>query len=204
MYRKNKHGLTDWLQLAALSVISLSSPSLFADFDVPSGEYTLEDTHGYITFSYNHMGFSNPQLSFNKFDVTLKADSDNPTNSQVMVHINSDSIDSRVDVFDKLLNGSDYFDSSNHPTITFASTEIKDNGDNTFAVKGHLTIKEVSKPITLQTTINKAANHPMLKVPTIGVSATATLNRSDFNLGKFVPVVSDQVDLVINVELIKK
>ena len=62
----------------------------------------------------------------------------------------------------------------------------------------------VFRYITLATTINKAANHPMRNVPTIGVSATAKLMRSDWGLGAYVPAVSDEVELSIEVELLSQ
>ncbi len=174
-----------------------------AGFAVPSGAYELENTHGYITFSYDHLGFSTPHVGFNSFDVALNADSEDPSKSTVSVTIDASSIDSRVEEFDKHLIGSDYFDTANHPEITFASTGMVATGENTFDVTGDLTIKGVTKPVTLNATINKAANHPMRGVPTIGLSATGTLSRSEWGLGKYVPAVGDEVTLNITVELIK-
>ena len=174
-----------------------------AEFAVPSGTYELENTHGYITFSYSHLGFSTPHVGFNAFDVSLDADSEDPTQSKVNVTIDAASIDSRVDEFDEHLNGPDYFDTSTHPKITFSSTKIVATGENTFDLTGDLTVKGVTKPVTLAATINKADKHPMRGVPTIGLSATGTLSRSEFGLGKFAPAVGDEVTLFVTVELIK-
>lgn len=188
--------------LATLA-LSLAGSVQAATFNVPSGTYELENTHGYITFSYSHLGFSTPHIGFNNFDVQLNANSENPAASTVNVTIDAASIDSRVDEFDKHLNGSDYFDTANHPEITFTSTEIVSTGADTFDVTGNLTIKDITKPLTLKATINKADNHPMMRVPTIGLSATGTLSRSEWGLGKYVPAVGDEVTLDITVELIK-
>lgn len=188
--------------ILTLAVACMSNMA-WADFGVPSGDYALEDTHGYITFSYSHLGFSTPHISFNKFTVDLQADSANPANSKISVVIDATSIDSRVDEFDEHLNGSDYFDTANHPTITFNSTGIEQSSDTMLVVTGDLTIKGVAKPVTLNVTINKAADHPMRKVPTIGISAGGKLSRTEFGLGKFAPVVGDEVTLYITAELIK-
>ena len=165
------------------AVALLIASNAFAEFPVPSGTYELENTHGYITFSYSHLGFSTPHVGFNSFDVTLDANSEDPTQSKVQVTIDAASIDSRVDEFDKHLNGADYFDTANHPEITFTSTGLVATGDNTFDVTGDLTVKGVTKPLTLAATVNKAANHPMRGVPTIGLSATGTISRSEMGLG---------------------
>ena len=171
---------------------------------VPSGAYTLENTHGYITFSYSHLGFSRPQLGFNTFTVDLELNSEDPSKSSVKVGIDANSIDSRVAEFDAHLKGDKFFATAANPGISFESTGIKMNSDTTASITGNLTIKGVTKPVTLEATLNKAAEHPMRKVPTVGLSATAKLMRSDWGLGEYVPMVSDEVDVVISVELIKK
>jgi polyisoprenoid-binding protein YceI len=179
--------------------------SVSADMsDVPSGKYTLDSSHGYITFTYSHLGFSNPRVGFNRFDTELELDSSNPENSSVEVTIDASSIDSRVAEFNEHLNGSDFFNTAEFPTITFKSTKVEATGENTFDVTGDLTILGTTKPVTLATTINKAANHPMRNVPTVGLSASAKLMRSEWGLGAYVPAVSDEVELSIEVELLSQ
>jgi polyisoprenoid-binding protein YceI len=153
--------------------------SVSADLsDVPSGEYTLDTSHGYITFTYSHLGFSNPRVGFNRFDTKLVLDSSDPENSTVEVTIDASSIDSRVAEFNDHLNGGDFFNTTEYPTITLKSTEIEATGENTF--------------------------HPMRNVATVGVSASAKLMRSEWGLGAYVPAVSDEVELSIEVELMSQ
>ena len=179
--------------------------SVSADLSaVPSGKYTLDSSHGYITFTYSHLGFSNPRVGFNSFDTQLVLDSSNPENSEIEGTIYVSSIDSRVPEFNEHLNCSDFFNTAEYPTITFKSTKIEATGENTFDVTGNLTILGTTKPVTLAATINKAANHPMLNVPTVGVSASTELMRSEWGLGAYVPAVSDEVELSIEVELLSQ
>ena len=185
---------------AALIAMPLS---VSADLsDVPSGKYALDSTHGYITFTYSHLGFSNPRVGFNSFDTVLDLDTGSPENSTVEVTIDATSIDSRVAEFNEHLNGADFFNTAEYPTITFKSTKVTATGDNTFDVTGDLTILGTTKPVTLATTINKAGNHPLRNVPTVGVSASTKLMRSEWGLGAYVPAVSDEVELSIEVELL--
>ena len=170
--------------------------------EVPSGKYALDSSHGYITFTYSHLGFSNPRVGFNSFDTVLDLDTGNPENSTVEVTIDATSIDSRVAEFNEHLNGADFFNTAEYPTITFKSTKVEANGDNTFDVTGDLTILGTTKPVTLATTINKAGNHPLRNVPTVGVSASTRIMRSEWGLGAYVPAVSDEVELSIEVELL--
>lgn len=187
----------------AASLASFAAGAMAA-WDVPSGEYGLDKTHAYITISYSHLGFSNPHVGFDSFDVNLTADSENPENSKVEVLIDATSVNSRVESFNGHLNGKNFFDTANFPAIIFKSTSIKSTGENSFNVTGDLTIKDITKPVTLAATINKAADHPMRKVPTIGVSATAKVSRSEWGLSRAVPNVGDEVTLMIEVELPQK
>ena len=168
---------------------------------VPAGTYKLEKTHGYINFSYTHLGFSRPVVGFNSFDVTLELNQEDITASAVTVNIDAASIDSQVEVFNGHLTSDDWFGVEANPDITFVATGIEMTGDNTMAVTGDLTIKGITKPVTLDAKVNKAGPHPFNKKPTIGISASATLNRSDWDLGKYAPAVTDEVELNIQVEL---
>ena len=187
----------------AATLLGLSFTAMAGLSDVPSGNYGLDKSHGYISYTYSHMGYSTPHVGFNSFDVELTLDSENPANSTVNVTIDATSIDSRVENFNGHLNGPNFFDTANHPTITFRSTSVEALGEDKFNVTGDLTIKGVSKPVTLDTTINKAADHPMKKIPIVGVSATATVSRSDWGLTRAVPNVGDEITIYISVELPK-
>lgn len=184
-----------------VGLLALAVPLAASGWDVPSGEYGLDKTHGYITFSYSHLGFSNPHVGFERFEVSLNADTENPEDSSIEVRIDATSISSRVEVFDDHLNGENFFDTTKHPQITFVSNGITSTGENTFDIVGDLTIKGITKPVTLNATINKAADHPFLRRPTIGVTAIGQVLRSEWDLSRAVPMVSDEVSIFIDVEL---
>lgn len=169
--------------------------------EVPSGNYGLDKTHAYITFEYSHLGFSNPHIGFKDFDANLILDSTNPENSSLDVTIDPASVYSRVEKFDGHLKGDKFFDVANYPTISFKSSSIEVVAADKLAVSGELSIKGISKTVVLDTTINKAANHPMRKVPTIGASAMTKLNRSEWGLGEYVPNVGDEVTIYLEVEM---
>jgi len=189
------------LRSLAFGLLALAAPLSAFAWDVPSGEYGLDKTHGYISFSYSHLGFSNPHVGFDDFEVSLNADAVNPEESSVNVLIDAASVESRVEVFNEHLNGEHFFDTTNHPEIAFASTGVTATGESTFDIAGDLTIKGITKPVTLNAAINKAADHPFLGVPTIGVTAEAQVLRSDWGLDRAVPMVSDEINILIDVEL---
>ncbi len=171
--------------------------------EVPSGSYTLDPTHAYITFQYSHLGLSNPTLGFDDFTVDLNLDSADPTKSMILVSIDPASIITGSAIFTEHLTGAEFFDVVNNPEITFQSTTIESTGDGTYSVNGDLTIKGESRPTTLNVTINAATNHPMTGKPVIGIGASGEILRSDYGLDKFVPHVSDEVSLNITAELNK-
>ena len=186
--------------LAILSITVLTR-SAFAAIDVPAGQYVLESSHAYITFSYSHLGFSTPHISFTEFDVDLQLDPANPANSTLNVTIDADSVESQVDEFNGHLVGERFFDTANHPSISFKSTSIELGAADTATINGDLTIKGITHPVVLDANLNKAGNHPMLKKPVAGFNAQAKVLRSAWDLGYAVPMVGDEVTIYISVEL---
>ncbi|WP_162143739.1 YceI family protein [Hellea balneolensis] len=168
----------------------------------PSGTYTAESTHAYIAFSYSHQGYSNPILRWGKFDGTLELDSENPENSTLDISIPAASIDSGVPAFDEHLISADFFDAENHPTITFKSTDMDQIVTGTGRVTGDLTIKGVTKPITLDVKLNKVGKHFRSGKDMFGISATGNLKRSEHGVDKYAPM-GDDVKLMIEVEFQK-
>jgi len=170
---------------------------------VSSGDYVMDVTHGYVTFSYNHLGFSNPQLRFRTVDATLDLNAEDPAASSVNVKIAADSIDTGVDIFDEHMNSADWLDTATHPEITFVSTALEQSDSGTGTLTGDLTIKGVTKPVTLDVTLIGAGPHPLNQKETVGVEATGTVLRSDFDLGAYAPAVSDEVKILISGEFNK-
>jgi polyisoprenoid-binding protein YceI len=189
-------------QFAAGATLAALATSAHAGLsDMPAGTYELDSQHGYVTFSYTHLGFSRPVIAFRDVSVELDLNPSDPGASALTVEIDPASVDSGVDDFDDHLRNEDFFDVDKHPEITFVATSIALSGDDTATVTGDLTIKGITKPVTLDATINKTGEHPFNKKPTIGISATGKLLRSEWALGKYAPAVTDEVVLNLQVEL---
>lgn len=172
--------------------------------ELPSGEYIMDKTHGYVVFSYDHLGFSKPILRFDDIDAVLTLDSTDPTQSKVSVKIDPASINSGVARFDEHLVGEDFFNVAKFPTITFESSDLSQLSSSKGTLTGNLTMKGITKPVTLNVTLNKAGENFRSGNPQAGFSAKGTLNRSDFDLGAYVPNVSDAVELIIEAEFGKQ
>ena len=181
---------------AATAPVADAAPTIEAQ----SGTYKLDPTHTIVLAQWNHMGFSNPSLNFANGNGELVYDAANPSASMVQVTFPLSGITSFTPDFDTHLASGDFFDVAKFPEATFKSTSVAANGPNRFTVAGDLTIKGISKPVTLDVTLNGAGPHPMTKAPTIGFDATTTVKRSDWGLDYAAPAVSDEVKLRITTE----
>ena len=181
---------------AATAEAEAAAPAIAAQ----SGTYVLDPMHTIVLAQWNHMGFSNPSLNFANGTGQLVYDAANPAASSVQVTFPLSGITSFTPEFDTHLASGDFFDSAKFPEATFKSTSVAANGTNKFTVTGDLTIKGISKPVTLDVTLNGAGPHPMTKAPSIGFDATGTVKRSDWGLDYAAPAVSDEVTLRITTE----
>ena len=185
---------------------STESPTVQTDSitaKMSPGTYVRDDRHAYISFSYSHLGLSNPQLFFNEFDATLELDSANMNNTAVSITIDAATIDSTVPELDDDLRSARFFDVANHPEITFQSTAYEQSSEDTGRLTGDLTVRGVTRSVTLDVKINSAAMNRMTRKEMIGVSATGTINRSDYGLDTLLPMIGDEVSLDIQVEFEK-
>lgn len=163
--------------------------------------YVIESTHTFPRFEYSHFGYSTQQSRFNKTSGQIVLDPAAKTAS-VDVTIDMKSVDTGFEAFNGHIQGEDFLDTAKYPTATFKSTASKFEGDKLAAVDGLLTIKGVTKPVTLTLTSFQCMEHPMMKKPACGANATARIKRSEFNAGKFAPFVGDDVTLTIAVEAV--
>ncbi len=179
-----------------------------AALDVPAGEYALDRTHASVTWRVKHLGLSNYPARFVTFDSTIKLDPADVTKSSVTVTIDPRSVRTEFpfpekEDFDKIV-AEKFLRAGEHPSISFSSTGLVATGATTGKLTGNLTLAGVTRPVTLDVKLNAAKEHPFRKVPAIGFSATGSLNRSDFGLKDLVPMVSDEVELMIEAEFLKK
>lgn len=165
--------------------------------------FNIDPGHTAARFEYSHLGYSTQLHRFDKTSGKIVLDRAAKTGS-VDVTIDAKSVNTGYPLFNEHIQDVDFFNTAKYPTITFKSTGVKFDGDKPVAVNGNLTIKGVTKPVTLTVTSFHAMPHPMLKRDAIGANAVTKIKRSDFNMGKNAPFVSDDVTLNIAVEAIKE
>jgi len=162
--------------------------------------YKLDPGHTMVLFSWNHFGFSNPSANLGQVDGTLVYDEAKPADSTVEATLPLAGLDTFVPKLDEHLKSADFLDAAKYPNVTFKSTKVTAAGKGKLKVTGDLTVHGVTKPVTLDVTLNKVGPHPMMKVQTVGFDATATIKRSDFGVGAYVPNVSDEIKIRITTE----
>ena len=188
-------------QLATLAFAIAAASLNTAAFAAPE-TYVADSSHTFSRFSYSHFGYSTQQSRFNKNSGKVIFDKAAKTGS-VDITIDTKSIDTGNDTFNEHIQGEDFLDTAKFPTATFKSTKVIFEGDKPTAIEGKLTLKGVTKPVTLSVTSFQAMPHPMLKKDAIGANATVTVKRSDFNMGKYAPHVGDDVKIDVALEAIK-
>ena len=161
--------------------------------------YTIDASHTFANFSWLHFGYAHHRGKFTDTKGTVTIDIAKKTGS-ADVTIQVASIDTGVPKLDTHLKSGDFFDAEKYPTITFKSNKFTFDGDKLASVSGDLTVHGVTKPVTLKVTHFVCQPHPMMKIPACGADAETQIKRSDFGMGAYVPAVSDEIDLVIEVE----
>ena len=171
--------------------------------------WTLDASHSTVEFVAKHMMITTVKGRFADVTGTIVADEANFTDSSVEVTMQAESLDTRTGERDAHLRSPDFLDVDRYPTITFKSTSIRGTKEK-FQVTGDLTIRDVTREVTLQV----ESVTPEIKDPDgqlrLGATASTRIARKDFGLtwnavlesGGFV--VGDEVDITIDVELVRK
>ncbi|MBX2808331.1 MAG: YceI family protein [Cellvibrionaceae bacterium] len=167
-----------------------------------AADYVFDKVHTQIIFSANHLGFSTSTGSFVKFDGSFSFDETNMSKSAVNVTIQTDSIDLNDTTWNSHMKGKKWFDVEQFPTMTFVSKSVQKTGDKTMDVKGDLTLKGVTKPVTLAVTLNKIGEQ--FGKNKAGFSAVTVIDRTDFGMKTYAPAISAEIPIRIEVEGIKQ
>ena len=162
--------------------------------------YNIDSSHAQVIFSYEHLGFSTTYGMFSGFEGTVTLDEEDPAASSIEIEIPVKSMITGWDARTQHFLSPDFFNVADAPVATFTTTSVEPTGDMTANITGDITINGVTKPLTLEATVNQIGNNPIDQTPTAGLSATGTVLRSDFNLGMFAPAVGDEVNLIIELE----
>ena len=171
--------------------------------EVRAGVYALDSSHGKITWSVDHLGFSTYYGQFVNVEATLNLDPANPSASTLTATIPLADVAPNSDGLKAHLQTPDFFDTANHPTATFVSRSVTvDADDPTEAtVVGDLTLRGVTRPVTMEVEFNQAGPS-MGGAYKVGFDGEAIIKRSEFGVNFAIPAVSDEVELHIEGEFV--
>ncbi|WP_199222071.1 YceI family protein [Limnohabitans sp. Jir72] len=182
---------------AALAFASVATGSALA----APVTYNVDANHTFPRFSYVHFGYSTQLSSFSKTSGKVVFDAEAKTGS-VDIEIDMTSVNTGSVDFNGHIQGEDFLDTAKFPKATFKSSKVVFEGDKPKSIEGNLTIKGVTKAVTLTVTGFQAMPHPMMKKPALGANAFTTIKRTEFNAGKYAPYVGDEVRIDISIEAV--
>ncbi len=163
--------------------------------------YSLNKPHTQIIFSIDHLGYTHSYGKFLDYSGALKLDESHPESSSVDADIKTASIDMGDEGWSKKVR--EIFKADKYPDMTFKSTAVKRLSDKSADVAGDLTMRGVTKPVTLRVTFNKEGRDPFGKY-VAGFSAETDIKRSEFGMTDYAPAVGDDVHIVIEAECDRK
>lgn len=171
---------------------------------IPTGTWTVDPAHSSVSFSVKHLMVSKVRGVFGKLNGTAKVEPGGVVN--ITATVDATSIDTKAPDRDAHLRGEDFFDTKNHPELTFVSTTVEPGKtDDTVLLHGNLTIRGVTKPVVFTVEIGGVAKDPYGNVKG-AAEATTTISRSEFGLTWNTALesggvlVGDEVKIVIEAQ----
>lgn len=168
---------------------------------IDPGTYEIDTFHSQLGFSVTHLGLSIVRGTFDRYQGALVV-GDSLAATSVTIEADMTSVASGHPAREEYLQGPDFFDSVNHPSMSFRSTEITDAGD-AYRMTGDLTVRGVTKPITFDVVYNGSAVFPMDGSTHFGFGGAGTLRRSEYGMTFGVPMVTDEVDIRLDVQFVR-
>jgi len=172
-------------------------------------KWAIDPTHSEVQFKVKHLVISTVTGFFKSFEGTLENEGDSFENAAITFALNIDSIDTNQSQRDGHLKSAEFFDAEKYPQITFKSTSFTSTGDDEYALKGDLTIKDVTKPVTLSAEFGGTADD-FYGNTKAGFEVTGKINRKEFGLTwdgvteAGAIVVGEDIKLLINIQFAKQ
>lgn len=165
---------------------------------IQAGTYSVESNHTQVAFAVSHMGISPYAGWFSGASGTLVIDPADPAKATLSVTVPVDSVQTTSDKLTGELKSPDWFDTARFPTATFKTTGLTRLGSDAARIEGMLTLHGVTRPVSMTAKLFGATTNAMNHKPSLGFVGKMIIRRSEFGVTKYVPLVSDEVELVIN------
>lgn len=163
--------------------------------------WTADPAHSNINFSISHLMISEITGNFGEFEIEATTADDAFTEPAFTVSIATKSIDTGVGRRDDHLRSDDFFAAETHPAMTFKSTSVENTGENTFRLKGDLTLHGITKAVSLDGSLNGIITDKRSQKLKAGIKISGSINRKDFEVGMKDFPIGEEVAIVINMEM---
>jgi polyisoprenoid-binding protein YceI len=188
------------LTLMILAASSADAQKIQGLDDVPAGDYTVDTKETLVRYEVLHFGSSDYWGTFPGATGTMRLDPRNLGTTQLEVRVPVATVETTNRELDGELFSDEFFDGETYRYLSFVATSVQRTGPRTVAISGKLSMHNVTLPVVLDATFIGGGPNPFnAKEIIIGFRATASVKRSDFGLGKYVPIVSDETHIVISV-----
>jgi polyisoprenoid-binding protein YceI len=204
MLRSSLAALAALALTGAATLAAAQSPANPSPAAVQAGAYGIEPTHTRVLFAVSHMGFSTWYGEFTGASGSLTIDPKNAHVDSVSVSVPTASVSTSNAKLDEELKSAQWLDAAKFDTISFRSTRVIPTGARTADVEGELTLHGVTRPVTLKASFNGAGVNPLSKGYTVGFEVSGDVKRSDFGVKAYVPLIGDDVHLIISAAFEKK
>lgn len=161
--------------------------------------YQIDPVHSSLLFRVKHMDTAYVYGMFTSMKGTVVVDEANPARSSINIEVDANSVYTHNEQRDNHLRGPDFFNTRQFPTITFKSTQVRRINANTVQVRGDLTIRGVTRPITASVTLTGKGKNPQGK-DIIGFETTFTIRRSEFGIRYGLPGLGNEVQVTLSIE----
>lgn len=191
------------LSAALLVAPALTSPARAQEVShdpaaVQDGAYSVEPVHTRVLFGVSHMGFTTWYGEFTKVSGSLDLTPKAVAKSTLEIHIPIDAVSTSNAKLDGELKGDQWLDAAKFPEMVFKADKITTTGKDAAKVTGTLTLHGVTKPVTLSVKFNGAGTNVLDKKYTVGFEVSGKIKRSDFGVKTYLPLIGDDVDLIIS------
>jgi polyisoprenoid-binding protein YceI len=190
--------------LCAVFLISTGARAQVAPDAIQPGTYTIDTKETLVRYTVMHMGFTEYWGTFPGATGSLTIDPKSIADARLDVQVPVVGVETTNRELNGELFSDEFFDGEKYRTLHFVSSRVERTGTTTARVSGILTMHGVTRPVTLDVTFIGAGPNAFSAVPTIGFKAEGKVKRSDFGLGKYVPIVSDETTITISAAFEKK
>ena len=188
------------VSLAAVVFLSVSAAAqaVLGPDDILAGTYTIDTNETLVRYGTIHMGFNEFWGTFPGATGTMTIDPKALADTKLDVTVPIATVETTNRILNGYLFSDNFLDGGKYPTMHFVSTNVTRTGRTTAKVTGNLTLHGVTRPVELDVTFIGAGPNAFTKIPTIGFKAEGLINRSEFGVGKDVPLVSDATTITIS------